>query len=208
MEYIDFTDDNQLCYDCNIELKSKIGIFSNGIWLGKKCAEKRGIHKKNLPNFTKGILVERSTTSQIPTKDSSSQNSIQHQYNRQECLSYLILRMKKLSDIKYMKHESLFELNKKYEENTLSDEDYFHISNIIKSVRTSNLFVSEKNVYFCYAVKVLLLKLIKKYPEKNFYKDILHYLQKNATISKKQFDCIKNDDIKIKYYSPRTMSST
>lgn len=36
MEYIDFTDDNQLCYDCNRELKSKIGIFSNGIWLGKK----------------------------------------------------------------------------------------------------------------------------------------------------------------------------
>ena len=191
MKYIDFTDDNQVCYDCNRELKSKIGIFSNGIWLGEKCAKKRGIHKKNLPDFTKGILVERSDTSQISTKDSSSKNVIQHQYNRQECLSYLILRMKKLSDIKYMKHESLFELNKKYEENSLSD-----------------LFVSEKNVYFCYAVKVLLLKLIKKYPEENFYKDILHYLQKNATISKKQFDCIKNDDIKIRYYNPRIMFST
>lgn len=198
MECVDFTDDNQLCYDCNRELKSKIGIFSNGIWLEKKCAEKRGIHKKNLPDFTKGILVERNDTAQISTKDSPSKNIIQHQF----------LRMKKLSDIKYMKHESLFELNKKYEENTLSDEDYFHISNIIKSVRTSNLFVSEKNVYFCYAVKVLLLKLIKKYPAENFYKDILHYLQKNATISKKQFDCIKNDDIKIRYYSPRTMFGT
>lgn len=53
---------------------------------------------------------------------------------------------KKLSDIKYMKHESLFELNKKYEENTLSDEDYFHISNIIKSVRLQ-IYLYQKKMY-------------------------------------------------------------
>lgn len=53
---------------------------------------------------------------------------------------------KKLSDIKYMKHESLFELNKKYEENTLSDEDYFHISNIIKSVRLQ-IYLHQKKMY-------------------------------------------------------------
>lgn len=53
---------------------------------------------------------------------------------------------KKLSDIKYMKHESLFELNKKYEENTLSDEDYFHISNIIKSVRIQ-IYLYQKKMY-------------------------------------------------------------
>ncbi len=178
MEYVDFTDDNQVCYDCNRKLK--IGIFSNGICLGEKCAEKRGIYKKNLPDFTKGILVERNNTSNISMKDNFSQNVIQHKNNKQKCLAYLILRMEKLSDVKYMRHESLFKLYKKYEENTLSNEDYFHIANIIKSVKNSNLFVSEKNVYFCYAVKVLLLKLIKKHPEEDFYKGILHYLQKKC----------------------------
>ncbi|WP_147633939.1 FYVE zinc finger domain-containing protein [Treponema pectinovorum] len=202
MQYIDFISDTQFCSDCNRRLKSKTGIFSNGSWLGEICAAKRGIYKRELPDLTKAIIIENENTKTSSTKNNYSHHVYKQENNRQKCLSYLILRMEKLSDVKYMKHQILFELYEKYKSNNLSDGDYLHIENIINSVKNSNPIVSEENVYFCHAVKYALLNLIRKSPNNDFYKSILSYLQRNGTISKKQFEHINNKGIKIRYFSP------
>lgn len=199
MEYIDFVDINQRCSKCHKKLTSGIAIYSNGFFLGNTCAEQIGILKSELPNLTKGIKneVQDNTYNYLGKK----QHSIIKLESKQRCLSYLITRIEKLYDIKNMKYQKLIDIYEKYKTDNLLLDDYYYLENLIKSVNEKNKIVSEKNVYFCYAVKNALISLIKKNPDNNFYKSILNYLKQNATVSKPQFDCLINDSkLNIKYY--------
>lgn len=200
MNCIDFVDENTCCSTCGKKLKSNIAIIYNSKFLGRTCAKNKGIDISQLPNFTKGLVIEE--TSDLLTS-ALKNTQLDIGINRKRCLEYLFLRSVKLADFKFMKTSTLNDIYERYQKNTISDEDYNHISNLIKKMNRENTIFSEKNLHFCYLCYVELNRIIRTVEKKDFFEDILIFLKRNAYLSEKQFQSIKrNFKINIIYVSP------
>ena len=200
MNCIDFVNENTCCSNCGRKLKTNIAILYNNSFLGKTCAKNKGIDISQLPNFTKGVVIEE-------TSDSS--NSVFHNKqldtgtDRKRCLEYLFLRCVKLTDFKSVKTPELNDIYMRYLNNTVSDEDYNHISNLIKKTNREKSIFCEQNLHFCYLCCIELNRIAKTFVKNDFYKSVLNFLKENAFLSEKQFESIKKHfKINVKYFSP------
>lgn len=201
MNSIDFVNENTCCSNCGRKLKTNIAILYNNSFLGKTCAKNKGIDISQLPNFTKGVVIEE-------TSDSS--NSVFHNKqldtgtDRKRCLEYLFLRCVKLTDFKSMKTPELNNIYMRYLNNTVSDEDYNHISNLIKKMNNDNTIFSEQNLHFCYLCHIELNRIIKTFKERDFFDSVLNQLKEKACLSENQFNAIKKYfKINVKYFAAK-----
>ena len=94
MNCIDFVDENTCCSTCGKKLKSNIAIIYNNKFLGRTCAKNEGIDISQLPNFTKGVVIEEKSDPSIPALKNTQ---LDIGINRKRCLEYLCLRSVKLT---------------------------------------------------------------------------------------------------------------
>lgn len=198
MDYIDFINPGTRCSECHRPLTTISAIFSNNVNLGPNCAQKRGINKNEIPNLTKGIIQEN--TSNCETKSENSMIKRDKTVINDKYISYLIIRAEKLKDIKKLQYKPIDDLYQKYCDNIFNEDDYQYLKNIINKSNKEYPIFSEKNIYFCYAVKNKLELLLKQKYDK-YLQGYLSYLLENATLTEKQFNAInKNALYKIKYF--------
>lgn len=200
MNCIDFVNENTCCSNCGRKLKTNIAILYNNSFLGKTCTKNKGIDISQLPNFTKGVVIEETSDS----SDSVFHNKqLDTGTDRKRCLEYLFLRCVKLTDFKSMKTPELNDIYMRYLNNTVSDEDYNHISNLIKKMNREKSIFCEQNLHFCYLCCIELNRIAKTFVKNDFYKSVLNFLKENAFLSEKQFESIKKHfKINVKYFSP------
>lgn len=198
MDYIDFINPGTRCSECHRPLTAISAIFSNNVNLGPSCAKKRGINKNEIPNLTKGIIQENTTNNE--TKSENSMIKREKTVINDKYISYLIIRAEKLKDIKKLQYKPIDDLYQKYCDNIFNEDNYQYLKNIINKSNKEYPIFSEKNIYFCYAVKNKLELLLKQKYDK-YLQGYLSYLLENATLTEKQFNAInKNALYKIKYF--------
>lgn len=198
MDYIDFINPGTRCSECHRPLTAISAIFSNNVNLGPSCAQKRGINKNEIPNLTKGIIQENTTNNE--TKSENSMIKREKTVINDKYISYLIIRVEKLKDIKKLQYKPIDDLYQKYCNNIFNKDDYQYLKNIINKSNKEYPIFSEDNIYFCYAVKNKLKLLLKQKYDKHL-NNILSYLLNYANLSETQFKAIDNDTLyKIKYF--------
>lgn len=198
---IDFVETNARCSVCHRPLSSGKAIVFREERFGNICARKQGIDVSNIPDLTKGSIVE-TTNTEIVSSGIENKGVVLKERDsvKQNCLSYLILRCDKLKDIKKFRYFKLDQIYRKYMDHSINQEDIRYINNLINLTKRKFKEFSIENLYFCYAVKYQLENLKKRY-NYEIFDSFLKYLCEHGTLTIKQFNVLMEYcSVKIKYY--------
>lgn len=198
---IDFVETNARCSVCHRPLSSGKAIVFREERFGNICARKQGIDVSNIPDLTKGSIVETTNTEIVSSVIGNMGVDLKEwDFVKQKCLSYLILRCDKLKDIEKIRYFKIEQIYRKYMEHSINQEDICYISNLIDFAEQNFKEVSMRNLYFCYAVKYQLENLKKRY-NYEIFDSFLKYLCEHGTLTIKQFNVLMEYcSVKIKYY--------
>lgn len=202
MIYIDFVKNNAKCFKCKRPLKSGKAIIYNNHFYGPTCIESKNIEHKNIPDLTKGVLFRLNTEQSNKSKETNISITNEKTDSINTYYSYLIIRAEKLKDIEILHYSVIDDLYNKYKNGIFSKQDKIHLVNLVNKANTDNLKYSQDNIYFLYAIKTTLERLLENNPQNTFYRNLYKSLIFKATLSKPQFDALSKDiNLNIKYYS-------
>ena len=193
LDRIDFVD-NDSCFFCNHKLATKIAyifIMEDGteIQSGPECAKKHSI-VKDVPNLTKGSLEKKQGAETTESRKKSNLEVFNEKYTKE--VEYLILRCDRLSDFYDIDYEPLMKIYDKYIQNSLDQNDYIYLKNIVNKADREYSKYGYKNLMACYAAKHHINLWIKNEFDNTFAQGIYDYLRKNYFLTEKQIVAANN----------------